>query len=225
MSLFDKECIDNVKEDDSKSILELGNRLFNRKEYEEAIEYYRLSSAMGNAEAVTKIGCLYYYGIGVEQDYSIARAYFKIGVLHEDINSLYRLGDLYINGYGVEKDERKGIEYYIEAYNLIKASEDVENYPDILLRLGVVFMEGRLLKQDLNMAENFLEIAKNGYEERMNNDDIFSNKFYKETKKYLSELKEVLNSEENDENIESYDEEDEDIGNYDNEEFDYNYEF
>lgn len=218
MSLFDKECIDNVKEDDSQSILDLGNRLFNMEEYEEAIEYYRLSSAMGNVEAVTKLGCLYYYGIGVEQDYSIARAYFKLGVLREDINSLYRLGDLYINGYGVEKDERKGIEYYIEAYNLLKASEDVQDYPDILLRLGVVFMEGRLLKQDLNMAENFLEVAKNGYEERMKNDDIFSSKFYKETKKYLNELKEVLNSEKSDD-YEDIEEDDDD------EEFDYNYEF
>jgi len=190
MYLFDRECIEGVKEENNNKIFDIGNELYSDGEYQDAIEYYRLSAAMGNVSAVTKIGRCYLEGKGVKRDFSVARAYFKLGVTKGDINSLYRLGDLYISGLGVEKDERKAVEYYVESYNLIKSDGDIEKYPELLFRLGKVFMEGRLLEQNLDMAYQFFVVANHEFENRVEEEnDREAAEYIKEIRKYIKALK------------------------------------
>lgn len=193
MELFGTECIDDIKSGNNEMMYEKANMLYNDEEYEDAVEYYRLSAAMGNANAITRIGCCYFDGKGVIRDYAKARVYFKLGVTHGDINSLYKLGDLYIDGLGVKKDERKAIEYYVESYNLVKSQDEIYKYPEVLLRVAKVFMEGKYLEQNYEMARQFLEVAKEGFEEKLDEDIRAKDEFFEATK-CLDELDSLENN-------------------------------
>lgn len=190
MYLFDRECIDGVKDENSQKIFYMGEELFSDGEIQDAIEYYRLSAAMGNVNAINKIGMCYFEGKGVKRDFSISRAYFKLGVTKGDVNSLYRLGDFYMDGLGVERDERKAVEYYVESYNIIKSSDDIEKYPELLYRLAKVFMEGKLLEQNLSTAYQFFCVALEEFRTKVErNGDEQAYRYIKSIKKYLKELK------------------------------------
>ena len=220
MFLFDRECIEGVKEENSKKIFYMGEELFSEGDYQEAIEYYRLSAAMGNVDAIYKLGLCYLDGKGSRRDFSIARAYFKLGVTKGNLSCLYRLGDLYMEGLGVERDERKAVEYYVESYNNLKnSSEDVEKYPELLYRIAKVFMEGKLLEQNLRLANQFFCVALEEFRTRVEaNGDSESYQYIKSIKKCLRELKKARN--EDDVRTARYEEEEDEEPIYENDYFD-----
>lgn len=190
MELLDKEDIKNVEEHKDEELLKKAASLYKQEDYESAIEYYRLAAALGSIIAISNLGYCYYYARGTMRDYTIARAYFELAARHGDINSIYILGDMYMNGEGVEQDEHKGVRHYVDAYNLLKSSGDVYNYPDVLLRLAKIFIEGRLLDRNLEMAANFLEVAREGFKERMDmEEDTAAEELYEEVESCLEEIK------------------------------------
>ena len=194
MNLLDNDDITLVEENKDGDLLEKGAKLYSEGDYDLAIEYYRLSAAFGNVIAISNLGYCYYYARGVDRDYTLARAYFELAAKHGDINSIYKLGDIYINGYGVKKDEKRGVQCYVDAYNELKSSGDVYNYPDVLLRLGKVFMEGRILEQNLEMAKQFLEVAREGFKERMEMvEDSSADELLEEVQECLEEIEDLRN--------------------------------
>ena len=194
MELLENEDIALVEENKDGELLAKGAKFYAEGDYDSAIEYYRLSAAFGNVIAISNLGYCYYYARGTNRDYTIARAYFELAAKHGDINSIYKLGDIYINGYGVKKDEKRGVQCYVDAYNELKSSGDVYNYPDVLLRLGKVFMEGRILEQNLEMAKQFLEIAREGFKERMEMvEDSSADELLEEVQECLEEIEDLRN--------------------------------
>lgn len=194
MELLENEDIALVEENKDGELLAKGAKFYAEGDYDSAIEYYRLSAAFGNVIAISNLGYCYYYARGTSRDYTIARAYFELAAKHGDINSIYKLGDIYINGYGVKIDEKKGVEFYVDAYNELKSSGDIYNYPDVLFRLGKVFMEGRILEQNLEMAKQFLEVALEGFKERMDmEEDTFASEMLEEVRDCLDEIKQMKN--------------------------------
>lgn len=194
MNLLDNDDITLVEENKDGDLLEKGAKLYSEGDYDLAIEYYRLSAAFGNVIAISNLGYCYYYARGVDRDYTLARAYFELAAKHGEINALYMLGDIYINGYGVKTDEKKGVEFYVDAYNELKSSGDIYNYPDVLFRLGKVFMEGRILEQNLEMAKQFLEVAREGFKERMEMvEDSSADELLEEVQECLEEIEDLRN--------------------------------
>lgn len=194
MELLDNDDITLVEENKDGALLEKGAKLYSEGNYDLAIEYYRLSAAFGNVIAISNLGFCYYYARGVDRDYTLARAYFELAAKHGEINALYMLGDIYIKGYGVKTDEKKGVEFYVDAYNELKSSGDIYNYPDVLLRLGKVFMEGRILEQNLEMAKQFLEVAREGFKERMEMvEDSSADELLEEVQECLEEIEDLRN--------------------------------
>ncbi len=192
MNLLDNDDITLVEENKDGDLLEKGAKLYSEGDYDLAIEYYRLSAAFGNVIAISNLGYCYYYARGVDRDYTLARAYFEIAAKHGEINALYMLGDIYINEYGVKKDEKRGVQCYVDAYNELKSSGDIYNYPDVLFRLGKVFMEGKILEQNLEMAKQFLEVAREGFKERMEMvEDSSADELLEEVQECLEEIKEM----------------------------------
>ena len=61
---YKSEKIDNL---DGKLLYELGLRLFDRHEYNEALTYFKKGEEMGNSDCICIIGYLYERGLGVEQ--------------------------------------------------------------------------------------------------------------------------------------------------------------
>jgi TPR repeat protein len=96
----------------------LGNIYYDRKEYKEALKYYRISSKQLDGKFVpanVAMGDMYFFGSGLEEpDYLIASKYYQKAVeqysathLHKKyiIAAMRQLGSIYyIGGYGIEKN-------------------------------------------------------------------------------------------------------------------------
>ena len=94
------------------------------KDYANALNLYRAALQQGVEEASYKIGEMYYYGLGVEQDYTKALEflkYYENEFDEDDIDfapaKVHRmLGEMYLNGWGVEQNTE-------EAEKLFRAAE------------------------------------------------------------------------------------------------------
>jgi TPR repeat protein len=57
--------------------LQKGNQAYERKDYAQAMRWYRVAADQGNAQAQSNIGILYEHGLGVAQDSAEARAWMQ----------------------------------------------------------------------------------------------------------------------------------------------------
>lgn len=62
-----------------------------------------------------KLGSMYYYGKGVDKDYTKAFQWYEKSALQGNSDSQNMLGIMYRFGFGIEKDINKSIEYYTKA--------------------------------------------------------------------------------------------------------------
>ena len=94
------------------------------KDYDNAFRLYHSALRQGVDEAVYKIGEMYYYGLGTEQDYVKVLEFLKYYDGEFDENDIdwappkvhYILGEMYKNGWGVEQNLE-------EAEKLFRAAE------------------------------------------------------------------------------------------------------
>ena len=120
-------------------------------DYEESIEYYRLSAAMGNPQAISNLGYCYLYGRSIEPNVSLALAYFTIAA-----------------DFGV-------IDALLESY------ADYEDFPSLSLAVGKETMEDGLFDTDLDRAYFLLKCAEKGFKKYIDNGDDFYEDHYAET--------------------------------------------
>ena len=94
------------------------------KDYQNAFRLYHEALKEGVEEATYKIGEMYYYGLGVEQDYNNAFKFLKYYNDEFDEDDFdfapaevhYMLAEMYKNGWGVEQNQE-------EAEKLFRAAE------------------------------------------------------------------------------------------------------
>lgn len=85
------------------------------KDYIEARKYYEESARKGCLQAMKCLGDIYFYGRGVEKNFSRAVIYYQRA---GDDDSIYDFGNMYFNGQGVEKDPNQAKEYFQESAKL-----------------------------------------------------------------------------------------------------------
>jgi len=66
----------------------------------------------GDAKSHFKIGMIYKFGQGVQQDYEEAVKWYRLGAEQGDINAQYNLGLMYENGQGVQQDYKEAVKWY-----------------------------------------------------------------------------------------------------------------
>ena len=107
-------------------------------DYEKAFELFKKASEADVVPAMARLGSMYFYGIGCEQDYHQAVYWLTKCIENEEYADADTLAACYEFGYGVEKDVEKAIELY---KSVIKAAEEdvvITNMAhDALVRLGV----------------------------------------------------------------------------------------
>ena len=151
-------------------------------DYEESIEYYRLSAAMGNPQAISNLGYCYLYGRSIEPNVSLALAYFTIAADFGVIDALYKLGNIYSSDEFVDKDEELEKYYYEKAIDaLLDSYADYEDYPSLSLAVAKETMEDGLFDTDLDRAYFLLKCAENGFKKYIDNGDDFYEDHYAET--------------------------------------------
>ena len=169
-------------------------------DYEESIEYYRLSAAMGNPQAISNLGYCYLYGRSIEPNVSLALAYFTIAADLGVIDALYKLGNIYSSDEFVDKDEELEKYYYEKAVDaLLDSYSDYEDYPSLSLAVGKETMEDGLFDTDLDRAYFLLKCAEKGFKKYIDNGDDFYEDHYAETldlledKQFDDEIKDNYN--------------------------------
>lgn len=95
--------------DEAQEQFELGMSYVYYDEYEEAIECFRKAAEMGNADAQSELGALYYNGTYVDRDYDEAVKWFTLSADQGYAMAQYNLGLCYYWGFGVEHDFNKAV--------------------------------------------------------------------------------------------------------------------
>lgn len=81
-----------------------------RRDFKEAVKWYRLAAEQGYADGHTGLGVMFDGGYGVSQDYEAAVHHYRISARQGDVLSQYFLGVSYMKGEGVPVD---GISAYM----------------------------------------------------------------------------------------------------------------
>lgn len=132
-------------------------KLYSKNLYNAIVNKFKFSQDLGEKafeflnykteeypDNMASLGYLYALGIGVEQDYYIAKNWFEKAALKGQKVAMYNLGLLYINGWGVESNDQKAFEWF-------EKSAFIE-YPEAMYNLGVLYSFGRGTERDLSAA-------------------------------------------------------------------------
>ena len=74
------------------------------QDYKEAVKWYRLAAAQGNASAQFNLGLMYKDGRGVTQDDKEAVKWYRLASAQGHVDAQYNLGFMYKDGRGVTQD-------------------------------------------------------------------------------------------------------------------------
>lgn len=186
-----------ISNDDSNYIVNKGAKLYKRETFKESVEYYRLSSSMGNNQATSNLGYCYLYGRDIEQNVSLAIAYFMVAAKQGNIDAAYKLGDIYSSDKYVKKDKELSLYYYDQAvtsllkdeyinYDDIRYVTALDRYPSLCFALGREMYPGGDMNTDLKLSYQYLLHAKTGYELELEAGNNFYQESYNNVLEYLS---------------------------------------
>jgi TPR repeat protein len=77
---------------------------YSKRDYKEAMKWYKLAAAQGDAQAQYWIGAMYYRGRGVIQDYKEAVRWYRLAAEQGDAQAQYWIGAMYYRGHGFTRD-------------------------------------------------------------------------------------------------------------------------
>ena len=86
-----------------------------RRDYTEAVKWYRLSAEQGYAAAQNRLGVCYASGRGVAQDYGKAVKWYRKAAEQGNAFAQNNLGRCYSNGRGVARDYAEAAKWYRKA--------------------------------------------------------------------------------------------------------------
>ena len=170
----------------SKAFLDRGINLYNIEKYESAIAPLLLAAQMGESEAATHLGDLYFYGYGVDTDYEQSYYWFSKAAQSNNAYAQYSIAFMYIKGQFVEKDDTQVIKWmklaaengYTEAqknmgeyyyYGSFGCRRDMKeaikwyemgaksNEPTCVFTLGLIYEEGDGVQKNILKAADWYQ--------------------------------------------------------------------
>ena len=96
-------------------LYETGKSFYDRKDYEQAIVYFRKAAERGNEFAEYKLGECYEHGQGVVKDFAEAVKWYRRAAERGNEFAEYKLGECYESGVGVTKDLTEAVKWYLKA--------------------------------------------------------------------------------------------------------------
>ena len=102
-----------------------------------------------------RIGKMYQYGLGTEENLPEAAKWFEIASGKEHKYALYSLGMLYLHGKGVEQDEGKACQLFQRSHK--------KGNPYASFELGKLYEAGRGTQRNTDLAEKCYRVAFLGF--------------------------------------------------------------
>jgi TPR repeat protein len=135
-------CKIAAEHNDAKAQYRLGRFYEDKGEIKEAFEWYSKAAQQDYVHALSRLGGIYYYGKGVDEDLTMAFLYWSRAAQKGDVHAMRVIGECYIDGEGVGKDEERGIQLLQSAYEqgnkeavsyLIRYKPDIIDISDALI--------------------------------------------------------------------------------------------
>ena len=117
----------------------------------EDLQSLHTQAAQGDARAQVYLGALYAEGLGVPQDFAIAREWYEKAAAQGNAMAQYNLGILYYHGQGVPQDYAKARQLFDPA---AAQGDAMAQY-----NLGVLYDKGQAVQQDYAKARQWYEQA------------------------------------------------------------------
>ncbi len=135
--------------------------------FSKAHEWINKSVSKKNPLGYYELGCLYYYGFGIEQDRNKAQSLYQKAIpglieLADEgkVEAQSRLGACYSNGFGVKKNPNKAIEYFRKSANKGSALGQVNLASNYSLGFGLLKDPQTAFKWLTKSAEQGLSSAQ-----------------------------------------------------------------
>ena len=121
-----------------------GVAAYNKKDYPEAVKWYRKAAEQGHARAQCDLGFCYDRGYGVSQSWSEAVKWYRKAAEQGQVNAQHNLGWCYYNGKGVSQSYYEAVKWYR------KAAE--QGHADAQCNLGLCYENGYGVSQSWSEA-------------------------------------------------------------------------
>ena len=83
-----------------------------KKEYAEAVKYFKIAADLNHVAANYNLGLYYKEGLGVEQDYTLSRKYYQVAADAGRTGAMLAIASFYKDGKGVAKDYNQAVLLY-----------------------------------------------------------------------------------------------------------------
>ena len=131
--------------------LEDGIRFHERNNFAEARASSQAAAAKGNAEALRRLGFMFYHGEGIAQDNQRAVTLFEKAAMAGDIQSAANLGKMYEYGMGAAQDEKRAAFWHQRGAEL--------GDPDSQFNTSVMYYKGEGVARDRVEAVKWWTLA------------------------------------------------------------------
>jgi TPR repeat protein len=132
-------------------VLQKGNEAFRRKDYAEAMRWYREAADQGNAQAQSNIGVLYENGLGVAQDDVEAGRWYGKAADQGNASSQNNVGRLFEKGHDYAKAYVEAMGWYRKAAD--RGNALAQNH------IGLLYQNGWGVAQDSAEAQVWMQKA------------------------------------------------------------------
>lgn len=134
-----------------------GDQCFNSLEYDKSLNFYLKAIEKGNTSAYSRVGWMYFYGFGINQDYLEAAKWYHKSAEQGDDESQQVLGYMYNHGLGLPQDLSEALKWYKKS--AAKGNSWAQN------SIGYMYYYGQGVKQDYREAERwYRQSAEQGNE-------------------------------------------------------------
>lgn len=123
----------------------------NRAEDEATAKEVRKSAEAGNASAQYRLGLLYAGGVGVPQNYGLAKEWFEKAAKQGHVGAQADLGMLYLKGAGAPQSAQMALFWFSRAAE--------QGNVMAFAKLGSMYTEGRGVFQDFTQAHMWYNLA------------------------------------------------------------------
>jgi Sel1 repeat/TIR domain len=132
-----------------------GSEALQRKDFADALKWFRRAANKGDPNSQTQIGLLYEGGLGVEKNPEEAMRWFRLAADQGYAEAEAQIGFLYQNGLGVQSDRKTACSWYQRAAD--------KNYSLAQIHLGYCYAYGLGAPKDITKAvEWFRKAAEQG---------------------------------------------------------------
>jgi TPR repeat protein len=137
--------------DSSDAAYRQGHDFYEKKNYAEAMRWYRVAAGQGNALAQVGLGNLYGMALGVSQDYAVALRWYRLAAAQGNAEAEDQIGFFYLSGWGVPQDSAQALHWFRKAAD--QGNEVAQR------NIGMMFLQGMGVAADRTEAIRWFRLA------------------------------------------------------------------